>query len=102
MRTTALLLATSVLLAPALLTPDLGAQNQQPGSKDRDSKRSTERSARSFRRLKVPGTEVAENVRKLTKELHWHKTLASALAAGRTKGKPVLWIQALGDIDGFL
>ncbi len=97
MRTTALLLATSILLAPALL-----AQNQQPGWKDRQGKRSTERSARSFRRLQVPGEEVAQNVRKLTKELHWHKTLASALAAGRTKGRPVLWIQALGDIDGFL
>ena len=59
-------------------------------------------SARSFRKLTVPGVEVAKNVKRLTTELRWHKNLSSALAAGRAKGKPVVWIQALGDLKGFL
>ena len=59
-------------------------------------------SPRSFKKLVVSGDEVATNVKRLTTELRWHKNLSSALAAGRSKGKPVVWIQALGDLKGFL
>lgn len=58
--------------------------------------------ARGFRSLRLPGDRVEKNVEKLTKELHWYKSLSSALTAGRRQGKPIVFIQALGDLDGFL
>ena len=50
----------------------------------------------------VATVEVAQNVRKLTTEMRWYSSIGSALGAARSKGKPVVWIQALGDLDGFL
>ncbi len=99
MKTTALLLAGSMLLATTL--PAQGPQYPQPRPSQKPS-RSQIAKSRNFRRLTVPGDEVKKNVKRLTKELHWHRTLAGALASGRTKGKPVVWIQALGDLKGFL
>lgn len=95
------------LWAGALLLASTGlAQNQGQQAKPKPLEDSWDRSkmrdARSFRRLKVSGEQVEKNVRKLTKELKWHKSLGSALAAGRREGKPVVWIQALGDLNGFL
>ena len=100
MRTTALLLAGGMLLATTL--PAQGPQYPQKPRQGRGPSRFQKADAWSFRKLKVPGEQVAANVKRLTKELHWHRTLAGALASGRTKGKPVLWIQALGDLKGFL
>lgn len=57
---------------------------------------------RSFRRLEVPGDEVESNVRTLLRKLRWHSSLSGALQSARAKGKPVVWIQALGDLNGFL
>lgn len=57
---------------------------------------------RGFRSLRMPGDRVEKNVEKLTKKLHWYKSLSSALTAARRQGKPVVFIQALGDLDGFL
>ncbi len=98
MRTTALLFAGSMLLATIL-----PAQGQsQPRLRPPQPARGQKLEAWSFRRLTVPGEEVAKNVKRLTTELRWHRTVGSALAAGRSSGKPVLWIQALGDLKGFL
>ncbi len=58
--------------------------------------------ARNFRKLRVPGEEVNTNVTKLTSELNWHKSLAAALAEARKQGRPVQWIQALGELTGYL
>jgi hypothetical protein len=91
----------AVLLATTGLAQDQG-QQAQPKRLEDTSSRTKMREARSFRRLKVSGEQVEKNVRKLTKELKWHKSLGSALAAGRREGKPVVWIQALGDLNGFL
>ena len=99
MRTTALLLARGMLLCTTL--PAQGPQYPQPRPNQKPS-RSQLTKSRNFRMLTLPGEEVATNVKRLTKQLHWHRTLAGALASGRTKGKPVLWIQALGDLKGFL
>jgi hypothetical protein len=60
------------------------------------------RSAHAFRRLRVPGEQVEQNVEKLVSELRWYSNLRAARAAGKAKDKPVVWIQALGEIDGFL
>ena len=94
MRKTALILACTALL------PALAAQGQQ--TEGTQPNRLATMSAGSFRKLTVPGEEVARNVKRLTTELRWHKSLSGALAEGRSKGKPVVWIQALGDLKGFL
>ncbi len=58
--------------------------------------------ARAYRKLEVDGDAVIANVEKLTTELTWHGDLAAARDAARASGKPVLWVQALGDLDGYL
>ncbi len=58
--------------------------------------------ARKFRQLEVAGDQVSENVKRLTDELKWHKTLGGALQTARSSKKPLLWIHALGDLKGFL
>jgi hypothetical protein len=55
-----------------------------------------------FRRLQLSGEQVRANVERLTQRLRWYKTLGGALHAARSSGKPAVWIQALGDLDGFL
>jgi hypothetical protein len=99
MRNSALILATCSLLIPALQ-----AQGQtEPQGQTAAAKPVLERmSSREFRGLTVPGKKVEENVKRLTKEMRWYSSLGSALAAGRSQGKPVLWVHALGDLKGFL
>lgn len=93
--------AGALLLATTTVAQDRGQQDRPKRLED-SWDRVKMHEARKFRRLKVSGEQVAKNVRKLTKELKWYKNLGSALAAGRREGKPVVWIQALGDLDGFL
>ena len=99
MQNTALILATC-----SLLIPTLQAQGQtEPQGQTAAAKPVLEQmSSREFRGLTVPGKKVEENVKRLTKEMHWYSSLGSALAAGRSQGKPVLWVHALGDLKGFL
>ena len=85
----------------AVATPLVDAQQSWKESARAKSKQAR-RDAREFQQLQVPGETVALNVRKLRRELHWHSTLSGALRAGQNQGKPVVWIQALGDLDGFL
>lgn len=56
--------------------------------------------ARKFRSTKVPGRKVAPAVRKLLK-LRWHRSLRDAASQAGKKRKPILWIQALGDLRGY-
>ena len=58
------------------------------------------RAAREFRALKVPAKEVAPAVRKLLR-LKWHTSLGRAAQSARITKKPILWIQALGDLKGY-
>lgn len=75
--------------------PTLAAQRDQQDPQQKLS-------PRQFRRMQMTGEEVRDNVTKLSKELRWHRSLGGALDAGRREGKPVIWIQALGDLNGFL
>ena len=56
--------------------------------------------ARQFRRPQVSGRRLARAVNKLTRELKWHRKLEDAAAAAEETGKPILWIQLLGDLRG--
>jgi hypothetical protein len=56
--------------------------------------------AKEFRSLKVPARKVAPAVRKVLR-LRWHKSLRGAAHKARAEHKPILWIQALGDLRGY-
>ena len=64
--------------------------------------RAAKRDARSFQWLEVDGKKLQPRVQRLIQDLHWHKTLAAAKAEAKRTGKPILWIHALGEVDGFL
>lgn len=49
---------------------------------------------------KLEGKNLKKAVAKV-KALKWLDSLADAKAMAAATGKPVLWLQALGDIDGF-
>ncbi len=55
--------------------------------------------ARKFRSLKVSAGKVSRGVRRLL-GLRWHKSLREAAAAAKADHKPILWIQALGELRG--
>ena len=65
------------------------------------SKTATERAQR-FRTVMFDKNTVSKNVRTLTKKLTWHKDLAAARAAAEKSGKPIVLIQALGDLKGYV
>jgi len=50
--------------------------------------------------VKASGKDLKKAVAKIAK-LHWHERYADAFAASAATGKPVLWLQALGDLEGF-
>ena len=64
--------------------------------------RAAKRDARKFQWVEVDGKKLQPRVQRLIHDLTWHKTLAAAKTEAAKTGKPILWIHALGDIDGFL
>ena len=64
--------------------------------------RAAKRDARKFQWVEVDGNKLEPRVQRLIQDLNWHKTLAAAKKEAVQTGKPILWIHALGDIDGFL
>lgn len=49
---------------------------------------------------KLDGKNLKKAVAKV-KALHWLDSLTEAKVKSAATGKPILWLQALGDIDGF-
>lgn len=49
---------------------------------------------------KLEGKALKQAVARV-KKLAWHESLLDARAMSAATGKPVLWLQALGEIDGF-
>lgn len=49
---------------------------------------------------KVRGKDLSKAV-KMVGKLAWHDRLDEACEEAREQGKPVLWIQGLGDLEGF-
>lgn len=47
------------------------------------------------------GAELQRRVERATQELVWQPTLAAARAEALRRGRPILWLQALGELDGF-
>ncbi|MEO6596614.1 MAG: hypothetical protein ABIP94_17845 [Planctomycetota bacterium] len=49
---------------------------------------------------KVAGKDLKKAVAKVS-SLKWRESLSEARVQAAAQGKPILWVQALGDIDGF-
>ena len=58
--------------------------------------------ARKFRQTRVTGRRLAKRVDLVRRELRWHKKLSSAVEAARAQKRPILWIQTLGSLSGYL
>ena len=87
--------------AAATLSAVAGAQKPLRAADIPVSQAATE-AATAFHTLKIGRALVYPRVRKLIDELTWHKRLDEALGAARQAGKPVLWIQALGRLTGYV
>ena len=57
--------------------------------------------AREFRKSRVVGRELSTSIDNVLKSMRWHETLRGARVSSASRGKPILWIQALGDLDGY-
>ena len=51
---------------------------------------------------KIHGSEVKRTTDKLLSEVHWHRDLEHALALAKEEGKPVFWLQLVGELDDGL
>ena len=49
---------------------------------------------------KVPSSFVEMQVKKLTTKVHWFDSLDEAKEKAKKENKLVLWLHALGDLDG--
>lgn len=92
--------ADEVPSEPALTREERRAQ-RRAAKAQRQAAQEPQRKARSFRKLRVED-ELPARVERLTSELQWHTSLEAALAEARRQRKPVLWIQALGELRGLL
>jgi hypothetical protein len=77
-------------------------QRRTAAKERRLAERRVTHQARKYRRLQTPGNEVRPAVEKLAQELDWHDSLQSAQRVAKRTGKPIVWIQALGDLTGVL
>lgn len=60
-----------------------------------------EQRAAGFRDVRVEGRQLVDAVERVLEEMEWYESLEDACAAGAARGKPVLWLHSLGDLDGF-
>ena len=61
-----------------------------------------EQEARAFCAPQLSGQKLAKAVSHVAKELAWQTSLEAAAKLARAQGKPIVWIQALGTLKGFL
>jgi hypothetical protein len=81
---------------PASPLPDGGPAG--PGS---DAPDPAEVRAREFLAKRIEGRDLKKSVDRVLKEVHWYEKLDEARAEAAAQGLPLLWIQALGEVDGF-
>lgn len=85
---------------------DRGGASSAPaaggGAKAPDAPKETpaQKGARDFRERKVMGPVLRKAV-KHVRELPWQTEFAEAAARSAATGKPVFWVNALGDLGGF-
>lgn len=81
--------------AAATASPTLDTLEIDPARKA-----AARRTARKFFGREYKGREVHDGIRRVSK-LRWDSELKAAAKRARALGRPILWIQALGDIGGY-
>ena len=76
--------------APMALTAPQGEQTE------------AQKQARAYRGLRLSGRRLSKAVKGVIRELDWQDDLGTAQQAAQRDEKLILWIQALGDLDGFV
>lgn len=66
-----------------------------------DAPSPAEKAAQEFRDKQVKGRELHQKVDAVLKGVPWFEKLTDASARAASEGKPIFWIQMLGDFDGF-
>ena len=61
-----------------------------------------EKEAQSFQQSRVQGRDLKKAVDTVRKSLTWHDDLEEAIEVAENQDRPILWIHALGDLDGDL
>ena len=59
------------------------------------------REAREFRERKLAGKALKKAIDGARKELDFKKSMVDARAMSAAENKPILWVQALGDLNGL-
>ena len=77
-------------------------QKRRAEQQKRRAEAMTLRDARKYRQLRMPGDQVRVAATRLATELTWHDDLSAAQRVAKRNGKPILWIQTLGDLEGLL
>ena len=57
--------------------------------------------AQEFFESRIAGHDLQKRVARVRKELRWHTSLADAQRAAQRAERPILWIQAFGNLRGF-
>jgi hypothetical protein len=105
------------VVAPAVPQPALALQ---PGMDDPEQTRSAsspgtagpsgrtnkvptpaEKKAKEFFDLRIAGDELRKRIEAVLKGLPWQENLLDASAKAAATGKPILWVEALGEVDGL-
>ena len=79
---------------------DKSGGDRRSGGPDATKPSPAEQRAQEFLEQRVEGRDLKKAVAAV-KALKWYDDLPSALAQSAATGKPVLLLQALGDVDGF-
>ena len=95
-------LATSLAAQPQLTVPQSVPKAAMAMPQAAAEPTAADLEARAFQRPLRGGEGLARAVRKVNGQLHWHDDLDEALRAAADQGKPLVWIQALGSLSGFV
>ena len=85
---------------PAILGFAISAASAAGNSNPGDGPQSAPLTPRSL--PKIHGSEVEKSVGRLVADVHWHRDLTHALAVAKEEGKPVFWLQLVGELDDGL
>ena len=59
------------------------------------------RDSTEFRGLRIDGKTNSARTKRVLTELTWHKSVEKAAAAAVEEDRPIVLVQALGDLKGF-
>ena len=85
---------------PGLLVQPLADQNQAAAAACAAMSAPPTRVDPATHGVKASGTQLRKAVARV-RALPWNRTLASAKREAAESGRPILWLQTLGDLSGF-